>query len=593
LLSPDQPILSVGYAMMAEQVPDGSITTTKFAPGAIDAGAILDGTVAAADLAPNSVNSGHIVDGEVQTADLANQAVTGDQLAPNAVDSAHLVNNSVTSADVADTLTLERLNLGGLNWDGSLRLFSAPGGGGGGILNPAGSDRGYLMADNFGADFGLFLGNGETGVVLAARSPGGRLQLWDSFGTPTTVLGALNGGGDLNLFQISGEPGIRLNGDRSAYNQNSSGGEITVHTRGGQESLLLDGDHNNAGRIEVRQANQLPYVDLFGLGSGEGGEIRVKNPLGNNTVQILGAASRETGSEIILRRANNVETVVLDGEDSPQGGGRVTLQQPDAEIGAVLYASDPETAAGALSLRNSRGAARFRAYGGPESGSLLMYDANGTETIEARGAGTGGTGAEVRLRNGTGQSTIELDGDWTPANGGTIRLFQSDGSEAIRLQADYNGEGRIIADVLQLNGADLSEHFDVTTPDAEAEPEPGMVVCIDPEEPGKLVPSSKAYDRTAAGIISGAGGVRPGLLMSQAGTLADGRHPVALTGRVYCNVDASTASIEPGDLITTSDVPGHGMKVVDHARAQGAIIGKAMTGLKSGRGQILVLVSLQ
>jgi hypothetical protein len=46
-------------------------------------------------------------------------------------------------------------------------------------------------------------------------------------------------------------------------------------------------------------------------------------------------------------------------------------------------------------------------------------------------------------------------------------------------------------------------------------------------------------------------------------------------------------------LITTSDTPGHGMKVNDHAQARGAIIGKAMTSLESGKGLVLVLVSLQ
>jgi len=35
------------------------------------------------------------------------------------------------------------------------------------------------------------------------------------------------------------------------------------------------------------------------------------------------------------------------------------------------------------------------------------------------------------------------------------------------------------------------------------------------------------------------------------------------------------------------------MKVGDHARAQGAILGKAMTGLTDGRGLVLVLVTLQ
>jgi hypothetical protein len=35
------------------------------------------------------------------------------------------------------------------------------------------------------------------------------------------------------------------------------------------------------------------------------------------------------------------------------------------------------------------------------------------------------------------------------------------------------------------------------------------------------------------------------------------------------------------------------MKVTDHAKAQGAILGKAMTALKAGRGMVLVLVTLQ
>jgi hypothetical protein len=83
------------------------------------------------------------------------------------------------------------------------------------------------------------------------------------------------------------------------------------------------------------------------------------------------------------------------------------------------------------------------------------------------------------------------------------------------------------------------------------------------------------------------------MVMSQEGTLADGKHPVALTGRVYCWVDASQGAIEPGDLLTTSSTPGHAMKAADAAKAQGAIIGKAMTGLKEGKGLVLVLVMPQ
>jgi hypothetical protein len=46
-------------------------------------------------------------------------------------------------------------------------------------------------------------------------------------------------------------------------------------------------------------------------------------------------------------------------------------------------------------------------------------------------------------------------------------------------------------------------------------------------------------------------------------------------------------------MLTTSDTPGHAMKATDRARSYGATIGKAMTGLESGCGLVLVLVNLQ
>ncbi len=151
--------------------------------------------------------------------------------------------------------------------------------------------------------------------------------------------------------------------------------------------------------------------------------------------------------------------------------------------------------------------------------------------------------------------------------------------------------GTLAAKIVQITGADFSEKFEVRR--GETRIEPGFVVSIDPANPGKLAVSAKAYDRRVVGIVSGAGGIRTGMLMGQPGTMADGDQPVALSGRVYVWADASNGSIEPGDLLTTSNVPGHAMKVTKHGKAQGAVLGKAMTGLSSGRGMVLVLVTLQ
>lgn len=153
-----------------------------------------------------------------------------------------------------------------------------------------------------------------------------------------------------------------------------------------------------------------------------------------------------------------------------------------------------------------------------------------------------------------------------------------------------NGEATV--KVLNITGgSDIAEPFELLDGD---QPTPGSVVCIDPSNPGRVRLSRKAHDRTVAGILSGAGGVNPGLMLTQPGTLANGTHPVALSGRVYCWVDADAAGpVEPGDLLTSSDTPGHAMRMGDPARGSGAILGKAMTRLEKGRGLVLVLVSLQ
>ena len=136
-------------------------------------------------------------------------------------------------------------------------------------------------------------------------------------------------------------------------------------------------------------------------------------------------------------------------------------------------------------------------------------------------------------------------------------------------------------------GLDYAEGFDVSEKNKIV---PGTVLVIDTHSPGKLAVSSTSYDRKVAGIVAGANG------LGSAVRLGAGEYDldVALAGRVYCNVDASYGAIEAGDLLTTSPTPGYAMKVMDHAQAQGAILGKAMQPLKQGeRAQILVLVTLQ
>lgn len=178
---------------------------------------------------------------------------------------------------------------------------------------------------------------------------------------------------------------------------------------------------------------------------------------------------------------------------------------------------------------------------------------------------------------------------WHIAVGGgaanQMNFYNSTNGDVMTLAQD----GTLFVKVLTITGgADIAEPFRMS----EANLAKGSVVVIDEAHPGQLKLSTEPYDRRVAGVISGAGGVSPGLSLQQKGRV-EGDQQVALTGRVYVQADTSNGPIKPGDLLTTSQAAGHAMRVTDHSRAQGAILGKAMTSLKEGTGLVLVLVTLQ
>jgi hypothetical protein len=120
--------------------------------------------------------------------------------------------------------------------------------------------------------------------------------------------------------------------------------------------------------------------------------------------------------------------------------------------------------------------------------------------------------------------------------------------------------------------------------------EPGSVMVLGAAS--ALHPSQQAYDKRVAGVISGAGDYKPGIVLDTQPSPGN-RQPLALMGKVYCKVDAQFGAVEIGDLLTTSPTAGHAMRVDDPFKAFGAVIGKALRPLAAGRGLIPILVSLQ
>jgi hypothetical protein len=223
---------------------------------------------------------------------------------------------------------------------------------------------------------------------------------------------------------------------------------------------------------------------------------------------------------------------------------------------------------------------------------------------ENRGGGPGVKGSSSSgdgvlgwsfANNHAGVSAVNSNGGiglWAQSTpGGVAGHF--DGNVEIKGDLSHGGNINMNGGNINVNSPgdvmmlDCAEDFEVAN---AREAEPGTVMVID--DTGALEPAERAYDKRVAGVISGAGDYRPAIVLNGQRTKHE-TAPVALFGKVYCKVDAKYSEIEVGDLLTTSATPGHAMKASDPFRAFGAVVGKALRGLREGCGLIPVLVALQ
>jgi len=237
--------------------------------------------------------------------------------------------------------------------------------------------------------------------------------------------------------------------------------------------------------------------------------------------------------------------------------------------------------AGRVAVRDDKAANRIVLEGDP--GFILLETADGKSLVQlgsqaqpaANLAMFGTDGKRTILAQGA-TGSLEIGGN---GQNGVIHVLDEHGKQAVTISAANGG------DLVLGNAADCAEDFDT----AET-CEPGTVVVLGDDE--RLHVATTAYDKRVAGVMSGAGTFRPGLVLDRQ-TGREGRQPVALLGKVFCRVDARQKPIEVGDLLTTSETRGHAMKADDPARAFGAVIGKALRPCLTGVGLIPILVALQ
>ena len=440
-----------------------------------------------------------------------------------------------------------------------------------------------LHVSNSTSSFGMFMvensnsGDHEATIAFKEGSDAAGDEIW---------VAGVGGWGNTNDFIIGrGATKFLL----------TPAGNVGIGTADPAEMLHL---HKSSGTLGVRMSSDsLSYQYLnfgatngYGIGRDPGDKffINREEPLGSGVLRIL-----------TIQSNGNVGIGTL----SPGAKLEVSSTEPNIWLnrGSSSYSAD-------FSFTTA-GSADWQIYT-PAGGSALNIDNQSSQTVQTflqnGNVGIGVTDPDDKLEvNGN----IQLTTSWPNISGENLKIWGSSGSNLL-LQATTTGNvgigtvapgekltvrGNIRIEsvgsglpVVELGeGLDYAEGFDVSAAQGIA---PGSVLIIDPDNPGKLTICDNPYDSKVAGIVAGARGHGSGV------RLGPGQfdHDVALAGRVHCNVDATEAGVEPGDLLTTSATPGHAMKAADHGRAQGAILGKAMERLEKGqKGQILVLVTLQ
>ncbi len=438
-----------------------------------------------------------------------------------------------------------------------------------------------------GADIGS---SGAGGLSLAAAHPAGAIRFYTGGATQRmslsstgmlSVSGGVSTGGTLNVsgfgqhtFSASGTGANRL--------------QLTNPTAGVGNNVLFRGDTDVAEAVYMRGTSSTytasgttPQAGADIGSSGAGGlSLSAAHPSGairfytGGTTQQMSISS--SGLLTVAGAANIGGRLTVTGfgdhvfNASGTGANRIQLTNPTAgAANNVLFRGDTDIA----EIFSLRGTSSVYAGSGstPQGGAELYTSGSGGMSITA-----GNAAGALRFYSGGSSERMRIETTGNVGIGTTTPMAKLDVNGNINVSGNINAKYQ-----------DVAEWVETASP-----LESGTVVIVDPTTPNRVLASAKAYDTRVAGAVS----KQPGLILGEGG---DSKAMVAQSGRVRIKVDATYGAIRVGDLLVTSPTPGYAMRsrpmmvggVAVH-RA-GTLLGKALEALPNGKGEILVLLTLQ
>lgn len=351
-----------------------------------------------------------------------------------------------------------------------------------------------------------------------------------------------------------------------------------------QSTLITPGnqENKNSGPDLILTSNGIPEL----RGQRSGGTLTTPTAIGNGGSLIQLNGYGYNGSSFAL--ASQIKFYTTEAWSSTARGTDITFSTTQNATN-IFSEKMRITGAGFLGIGTTIPSQKLNI----SDGSILIETGTTDKVlIEPAGLGSGG---QITLNASNGTNSLYIRASDATNKAGEILFYDpTTNLKTMELDGDYasTGKSRIIVDELQITGgSDLAEYFKVNTLEKI---EAGTILSVMSDGSAKLQIADKAYDSKVVGVISGANGVSPGLMLQQKGVEAvDGDYPIAITGRVYVKADATKYGIKAGDLLTTSAMKGYAMKVKSYKKAQGAIIGKALTDLNEGTGMVLVLLGVK
>ena len=219
----------------------------------------------------------------------------------------------------------------------------------------------------------------------------------------------------------------------------------------------------------------------------------------------------------------------------------------------------------------SGGGSGADAGGGSGSGGSIFLRGSSVTLGTNKVTATGGTGG---YDGGSGRIAVYYvnapTGTTNPA--AYTQSFTVDaGDPATYYSAFYLGS-------TNTDAQDVAEYYPISDSSLVS----GELVSLDSSG---LLQRAKNTDKALLGVIS----TNPGVVLGDNDYEPDKQNQrlVALAGRVPVKVNNHNGSIQPGDLITISDIPGQGQKLVQ----SGWYLGKALQSFSQDQGIIQVFIS--